>query len=350
MSIDINDPRTMLGVITESKRPLQVMKDMFFTRRRTHDTVNLDVDIITKSRPRGWMVNPVAQGVVVTRGGVATKTVKPGYFRRKKTIVPADFLLRRAGESYGGSLSPAARVAQLRGEDLADLMDGIDRDEEIMCAEAMWTGLVNCYEWPEGAAAPVLVRQIDFELPATHNVTLATLWSDASADICEQLATGSRLCQDDSGLAPDILFLSTDLVEYFVHNTKIKVIMDNRRMEGARINFAPWGRRVTFVGHLTYADLDVDVVTYSETYDSFAGVATRITPAKYGGLFCTQAPYELHYGVIQNLAAGANGFMGTRFPHRWSEADGSAEWLQLECSPLACNLQPKSSYIFKALA
>ena len=350
MSIDINDPRTMLGIIAEAKRPAQVLGGLFFKRRRTHTTVNLDVDLITKSRPRGWMVNPVAQGVVVTRGGVVTKTIKPGYIRRKKTITPADFLLRRAGEQYGGSMSPGARVAEMRGEDLADLLDGIDRDEEILRAEVLWTGKFPVYEWPEGAAAPVLVREVDFDLPATHNVTLATLWSDAAADILEQLSTGARLCQDESGLTPNILILSTDLIQYFVHNTKIKAVLDNRRMGGSMIDFKPYGQRMTYVGSLNYADLNVDVVTYSETYDSFAGAATRLTPAKYGGLFCTEAPYTMEYGVVQNLKAGASGFVGERFPLRWEEPDGSAEWLQIECSPLCTNLQPKSSYIFKALA
>jgi hypothetical protein len=353
MSIDINDPRTMIGVVEQSKTPEQVIRGLFFKTEKTHDTVNLDVDKITRSRPRGWMVNPAAQGVVVTRGGYTTKTVKPGYFRRKTAVTAADALLRRAGEVYGGGMSPAERVAQIRGQDLRELKEQLDRDIEIMSAESLWTGIVNCYEFPEGAAAPVLARTIDFELPATHVVTLGTLWSGA-ADPMEQLATGARLCQTDSGLSPDILILDSALVPYFVQNTKVKDLLDNRRMQGSTIDFKPYGARATYVGHINYADLNVDVITYSAVYDSFAtpAVSTPLVPSTYGGLFCTQAKYEMHYGVIQNLAAmrGLGGaYVGRYFPHQWEELDGSAAYLQLESSPLACNLQPESSYIFKAL-
>lgn len=352
MAIDIKDPRTLAAVTEEMKRPASVMRGMFFKEQAPSNTRTLDVKKITRSRPRGIMVNPIVQGHVVTRGGYTMETVTPGYFREKMTITPTDALVTRANEQIGGSMTPGERVAAMRGQDLAELRDRIDRNIEIMCGECMWTGKVNCYEWPEGAAAPVLVRQIDFELPADHNVTLGTPWSDAAADILEQLATGCRKVQDDSGLVADTLILSTDLIQYFVHNTKIKVVLDNRRMDGTNIAFAPYGNRVSFVGTINYADVNLKVMTYSEAYNDFDGTLTRITPAKKGGLFCTSAPYELHWGAIMNLKAMNGGRLaeGRYFPLTWAADDGSAEWMQMESSPLACNLQPKSSYIFQALA
>lgn len=340
--IDIFDTRTMLEAVEQMLRPRRWLRDTFFPAAPPSDTESLDVDIIKGGRKLAPFCSPLAEGKVIPGVGFTTQTLKPGYIKPKRPTTAADLLHRSPGQIlYAGGETIEQRAQKKLGEDLADLMDTIDRREEWMAASALDLGAITMKIKGETADQSVLV---DFQMAATHKITLTAtdLWSDAASDPLAKLASVSAIIRKDSGVSPNTLVLGSDAAAAFVGNAKVQKFLDLRAVDMGEIKPMELPDGVTYIGRLRYPGLFVDVYSYDEWFEhEDTGVLTPMVPVKKAWLGSNRSANRTQYAVIQDIEAIEGGQAAvSRFPKSWVTKDPAVRWLMVQAAPLPTMKQP----------
>lgn len=342
MAIDIFDTRTMLEAVEQMHRPTRWLRDMFFPAATPSDTDTLDVDIIKGGRKLAPFCSPLAEGRVIPGTGFTVNTIKPGYIKPKRPTTAADLLTRLPGQTiYSGGQTIEQRAQIKLGQDLADLMDTIDRREEWMAASALDLGTITMTIKGETGDKSVVV---DFGMDSTHKVTLTgtDLWADAGSDPLAKLASIAQIIRKDSGISPNVLVLGSDAAAAFINNAKVQKLLDLRAVDVGEVKPMELPQGVTYVGRIRYPGLFVDVYAYDEWYEAEStGTLTPMVPAKKAWLGSTRSANRTQYAVIQDIEAIEGGQAAvSRFPKSWVTKDPAVRWLMVQAAPLPTMKQP----------
>lgn len=350
--IDIFNTRTMLEAVEQMHRPGRWLRDMFFRPDTPSDTESLDIDIVKGGRKMAPFVSPIAEGRIIPGTGFTTQTLKPGYIKPKKVTTAQDLLNRLPGQIvYSGNQTVEDRAQIKLGQDLAELMDTIDRREEWMAASALDLGTITMKIKSETADKTVIV---DFQMSATHKVTLAgnDLWDNALSTPLAKLASLAQVARKDSGLSPDVLVLGTDAANAFIGNANVLKYLDLRAVDMGEIKPAELPAGVTYVGRLRYPGLFVDVYCYDEWFEhEDTAVLTPMVPVKKAWLCSTRSVNRTQYAVIQDIEAIEGGQAAVaRFPKSWITKDPAVRWLMVQAAPLPTLKQPDAFMSIQVLA
>jgi hypothetical protein len=350
--IDMFDTRTMLEAVEQMYRPKSWLRDTFFPAAVPADTESLDVDIIKGGRKLAPFCSPLAEGKVITGAGFTTQTLKPGYIKPKRPTSAADLLTRLPGATvYAGGGTIEQRAQLKLGQDLADLMDTIDRREEWMAASALDLGAITMKIKGETTDQSVLV---DFQMAASHKITLTStdLWTDAASDPLKKLASIATIIRKDSGVSPNILVLGSDAAAAFVDNVKVQKYMDMLKVDVGQIKPQELPEGVTYICSLRYPGLFIDVYSYDEWYEhEDTGLLTPMVPLKKAWLGSTRSANTTQYAVIQDIEAIEGGQAAvSRFPKSWVTKDPAVRWLMVQAAPLTTMKQPDAFASIQVLA
>lgn len=334
--IDMFKSRTMLAALEQSYKPRKFLSNLFAANEETHGTEYIDIDIVKGKRTMAPFVAPRAEGRVMARQGRTTRSYKVPYLKPKRTIEAEDLLKRNSGSNVYTPEQLAAKAAEMLGKDLVDLTDSIDRRIEWMVASALTTGkIVVSGVADEGNDAAVVDDEIDFGLPATHNVTLTgvALWTDATSNPITKLREWKRIIAQDSGLSARAVIFGSGVVDAFINNTKVKDQLSNRRIELGQIKPEELPEGVTYIGYLN--DPGLDVYAYDEWYVDDAGNEQPMIPVDRIVMGATNARSTRHYGPILDMDAMEEGMsVGKWYPKSWREKDPSARFLLVQSAPI----------------
>lgn len=232
--------------------------------------------------------------------------------------------------------SPQQRAADILTKDLAELTGYSERRAEWMAAQGLFTGLVPVKgEIDEGDDAAVVDDVIDFEMQASHKVTLTTpaLWSETTGTPITDLRDWKRLISQDSGKTARAVVMGSSVIDPFLDHAQVKGRLDNRRMEMGLISFDDLGPGVTYIGFLS--DPGLDVYSYDEWYVDDAGDSQPMVPVDKILMGATDAMAIPHYGAIQDLDAIEAGMVEARwYPKSWREKDPSVRFVMVQSAPL----------------
>jgi len=351
--IDLFDSRTMLSAVEQIKRPGTFLRDMFFPLQNQSDTETVDVDIIKGKRRMAPFVSPMAEGKLVEGQGFSTSTIKPGYVKPKMVTTAQDLMTRSAGNVlYAGQQTVEQRAQAKLGKDLATLMDMVTRREEWQAAQALNLGQVVMKIKAETGDKTVTV---DFNMPATHKITLAglDLWSDtANSNPIAKLRAWAQLIGKDSGLSPNTLVLGSDAAQAFIDHPKVQKILDMRAVDMGAINPQQLPEGVSYVGRINAPGLFVDVYSYDEWYiDDDTAVETPMVPVNKVWLGTSKAQNTQLHAVIQDVEAIEGGLAAvSRFPKSWITKDPAVRWLMMQSAPLMALNQPDAFVSAQVLA
>ncbi|OHD22469.1 MAG: hypothetical protein A2Y38_24960 [Spirochaetes bacterium GWB1_59_5] len=351
--IDIFDTRTMLEAVEQMKRPRRFLRDLCFPPAAPADTETVDIDIIKGKRRLAPFVSPLSEGKRVEDIGFSTNTIKPGYIKPFKITTAQQLLNRQPGQTiYQGGQSIEDRAQIKLGEDLAELMDMIDRREEWMAAKAMDTGAITMKIKAETGDKTVTV---DFLMASSHKVTLAgnDLWSDTvNSDPLTKLRSLAQLISQDSGLSPDTLILGTDAATAFLNHPKVKDMLNFRRADMGEINVRELPNGVSYLGQLRAPSLFLDVYTYDEWFiDEDTSTEGPMVPVKKAWMCCSRCACKTLYAVIQDMEAIEGGQAAvTRFPKSWIPKNPAVRHLMVQSAPLPALLQPDCFVSVQVLA
>ena len=171
--MDLYTPTRIEEVFRRSPRVTTFLKSTFFKGSKTFVTQSVNFDIVEGSRSVAPFVNPKAGGQVIPNKGYSTKTYTAPLVSPEKVTEAEEMLNRIAGEQITSSMTPAERAVRKLSEDLVEMDEMITRREEVMCAEALFTGKIT-------VKGKNIDDEIDFGFSNTE--TLSKKWSAAGSD------------------------------------------------------------------------------------------------------------------------------------------------------------------------
>jgi hypothetical protein len=294
----------------------------------------VDIDIYKGKRKISVYVSPYSQGKVRARDGYETKTYKPPYIKEKRTTTAADFFKRQIGEPIYSGSSPAQKASQQLAKDLLEMDSCITRAEELQAAQALFTGKVVLTKQKEDGS--FITEEINYSPSVSHQIALtgSDLWTDTteSCDPLAKLRSFRRLLVQDSGVSPDIIIMSYDVIDVFLNHPKIKGMggLSPIKVELGQISPQLLPNGVTYWGYLK--DIACDIYSYDEWYlDPVDNTEKPMVPEKKIFMGSTKARMDRLYGCIKDLSAL---YSVPRFPKSWEEEDPSARFLLMQSAPL----------------
>jgi len=327
MAIDIFSTRTMLAALEKMFEPKTFFLDTFFSKSETSMTEYVDIDVYKRGRRLAPFVHYTSEAKLVERKGFKRLSFKPPYIKQKMLTTAEDILKTLPGNHiYQGNSSPADRAAKQLGRDLSELQDMIVRREEWMASQVLQAGKIT-------VTGDGLDAEIDFQMDASHKITLATTWDNASADIVGDLRDWAQLIRKDSGLNPDIVVMGSDAASQFLENDAIQKLFDNRRIDIGTVSPTEVPGGVSFLGTIRLPSLTADIFTYDEWWEDDTGTLQPMMPTKKVIMGSRKARMVRHYGAIKDIEFG--GLASVRwFPKSWIQRDPSARVLMLQSAPL----------------
>ncbi|WNF36414.1 major capsid protein [Bacillaceae bacterium IKA-2] len=345
MAINIYDTRTMLAAI-EMMMPVNTfLKSTFFSTPKPFTTEHVDVEYKKGRRKMAPFVSPRIAGQVMDRQGFTTKTFKPAPIKPKRIITGDDINKRLMGENIYSQRSAAQRAAELLAADLSEMDEAITRREEWMAAQVLFTGKVDI-------VGDGVDSTLDYGFTNKETLSGTDLWSDKAAS--DPIADLKRWRIDvikSSGITPDRVIMSSDVVDAFVEHPKVKEVMDNRRIILGQIQPQTLADGVTYIGAIS--SLGLDIYSYDEWYyDEVAKVEKPMVPEATLAIVSTRARSSMLYGAVTLTDAQSNNFMtyeGSRIPDSWIQKDPAARFLQIHSMPLPVPHEVDSWFVAKVI-
>ena len=335
--MDIFSTHVLAKVVENLPTPTSFLLDTFFSSIQTSDKEEIYFDV-TDSKPRITpFVSPLMPGKIVDNKGYSTKSFKPAYVKDKRRFDSSIPFKRMAGETIGGSLTPAQRVERALASTLQDQLDNLTRREEVMAAEILRTGQVIV----SGDGYPKTTVSFGRDAALTKVLTGSATWETASVNPIDNLEDWATLIQSKSGVVAKTVIMDPEAWKIFRSKEDVKKFLDYRRGTNNTLSVDPMVRddsKVRFVGSIG----DFDIYVYNDIYLNDAGVATNLLPAKTvllaskDGLEGTRC-----YGAIHDEKA--NWTASRYFIKSWIEEDPSVRWLLLQSAPLVVPYRPNAS-------
>ena len=112
--INLDDTRTLLGVVERSFKPTTTLVDTFFPEVRTFVTETVEMEYRKGTRKMAPFVVPGTKGVNMARNGSQLRVYKAPLMKPKRVIEASDIMRRGFGETVYSQRTPAERAQALR--------------------------------------------------------------------------------------------------------------------------------------------------------------------------------------------------------------------------------------------
>lgn len=332
MTISAYSTAQMLSLVEHMPSPSTFWLNLAFKEQINFTDATIDFDKIKGGRRIAPFVAPTVQGKVMRDLGYDTKSFVPAYLKPKHVVDPSRLLTRKAGEPYGGSMTPAQRRDVIIADNVKTQKEMIIRRWELMAAEAILDGVVTV------SGDDYDTKVVDFGRDPGQSVTLTGTdrWSDSTSKPYQDLEAWSvqtsRLC----GYAIRDWILGSDAWNALMAHPDTKDLLDrNIANGGATLQAGPGnipddGAIVELKGTV---GVGIRIWTYQDIYDDDDGnpvevmpsdCVVGINPAGLRGVRC--------FGAILDAQAG---FQAQEiFAKDWFNEDPSVEYVMSQSAPL----------------
>lgn len=332
--VSIYEPRTMGRVVQKLPPVRTFFRSTFFRNEETFVTKNVDVDFKKGSRKVAPFVSRLIGGKIVPNTGYETKTYTPPLVAPEKVTTIDDLLERRPGENMFSGRTPAERAVLKMSEDFVELREQITRREELMCAQAIFTGQIP-------VIGDGVNEVIDFHFTNKEKITTAAKkWTADTSDPIADLKRWHETVQKTGFTNCDICVMGSDVANAFVNNAKVKDLLDVKNYALAVIQPKQLPNGTTYIG--TIHELGLDIYKYNEWYlddwtNPDAPEDKPLVPADSLALLSTSANYSMYYGAITLIDEATGAFRtveGKYVPDTWAKRKPARRFLSLSSAPL----------------
>lgn len=332
--VSIYEPRTMGRVVQKLPPVRTFFRSTFFRNEETFVTKNVDVDFKKGSRKVAPFVSRLIGGKIVPNTGYETKTYTPPLVAPEKVTTIDDLLERRPGENMFSGRTPAERAVLKMSEDFVELREQITRREELMCAQAIFTGQIP-------VIGDGVNEVIDFHFTNKEKITTAAKkWTADTSDPIADLKRWHETVQKTGFTNCDICVMGSDVANAFVNNAKVKDLLDVKNYALAVIQPKQLPNGTTYIG--TIHELGLDIYKYNEWYlddwtNPDAPEDKPLVPADSLALLSTSANYSMYYGAITLIDEATGVFRtveGKYVPDTWVKRKPARRFLSLSSAPL----------------
>lgn len=327
------DTIKLQGVIKEMDEFTPYLTNFLCGQQFFFDTEEIAFDKMFEGNTLAPYVSPLVAGKVNAKQGSNVLKFSVPYIKDLDQVTPADGVKRRVGEAFGGTMTPATRIAAERVRLLARHGKRLSlRIEEQVSQIINRGGKVLC----EGEGHPSI--EVDYKMSAANNITVtgAARWSQLDPDTDD----GQEILDDlEDWAANSNTSISTVILEKSVwkHISKFKAVKDLRdtqvRGESSSFSLAPNTNKseVKWVGTLGTLELYVYTGFYRASDDA---AAAKVPFLDVGRVLLAPAAPEgaVAYGAIKDVQEMR---AVRQFSKNWISQDPSAENLMSQSAPLA---------------
>lgn len=345
MAIDIFDPIELQEAVRVMPHKASFLKDTLFNSDKLHATTEVMVDFKKGQRRVATFVSDNAVAPVTGKIGYATNTFETPLVSPKDVTTILDTMKRVPGEVLMNSgMTPEGRARELLLDALTDFETQIILREEVMCAQALFTGKIPVIG--EGVN-----RTITFS-GFTHNGSASTLWdaSGSTADPIEDLKVWVSACQKDGSRTPTICVFSPNAYAAFVARCMAIGYFDQANYLNVAINPSFKAENVSYCGYLK--DPALELYVYNDWYQddwTTPGTVTTLPIIPKGKLLLASqnCHFPTHYGVLayaDEASGELRSVMAKRLADSWMQKEPAARFLKLMSRPLPCPIEVDSWY------
>jgi hypothetical protein len=336
--MDIYTTATLNRLVQSLIRPQTALLSAFFGEVETSDTETIFFDVTNKKRRISPFVSPLKEGRLVSDEGYVTKTFRPAYIKDKRVFDPNKALKRMAGETIGGSMSPADRAQANLVIASADQLDMLMRRKEIMAAEVLRTG--KCVISGDGYPSV----EVDFGRDSSHTVTLTSTarWGESGVDPLKDVKNWAlNSVMKRSGAKVTDVIMDAEAAQLFVDSASVANYLSTRPSSAdpdqLRSNvFLDMG--LNFIGRIG----GVNFWIYADWYVNEAGTEVPILPSNTVILASAGIEGVQHQGAIKDEASGLQPL--EFFSKSWAQEDPSVRYLLMQSAPLVVPYRPNASF------
>lgn len=336
MAFDIYNTHTLTTVVASLLGDPQFLVDRYFSAVQTETSEEIHFDVMDGKRRIAPFVSPLVEGQIVAQLGYSTYTFKPAYIKDKRVFDMNKPLKRQAGENFGGTMSPDARLRAQIAIQLQDQRTMLNRRFEVMAGEILVTGKSTI----TGDKYPTVV--VDFGRSALNNVTASPLWSDTTnANPLTDLAKWSAVGLQTQGFVLSDVIMTPDAWGAFSTN---KFVLDRlnlyRGLAGppSLALGTPAAEGAVYMGVIDTHNIWQYLGWYVDPMD---GAEKQIIPAGKVILTSPLLGGVQAYGAIRDEEAGLQPL--PMFVKSWIEPDPSVRFIMLQSAPLLVPYRPNGS-------
>lgn len=346
--LNLLETRSQLAVINLMDTPKTFLRDTFFTKVEKFPTAKVDVDIKKGHRKMAPYVHERIGGKLVENTGFYTETYQPPLVGPHTVTTAFDLMMRTAGESTSGGMTPEERGKKKFLEDSLMLEEMITRREEYMCAQAIFEGKIDVVG--EG-----LNHVIDFNHTNRETLSGKKLWSDPTSQPLGDIKRWVRQVQITGFVNVDTMIMASDVVDEFLRHPDIKEMLDVRKYSLGEMSPRQLPSGVTYIGTLTREG--IDIYEYNEHFlDDFTDEKNPkmkpLVPAGTVALLNSRADYARLYAAVTIADDKSNALVTyeeTRVPSQWVERNPARQMYQLNAKPLMVPTQADSWFVAHVL-
>jgi hypothetical protein len=335
----IYDTRTLIKTVKKIHPVMNWFRNRYFptTDKDIFPTKKVLIEYKEGSKKMAPFVIPRKGGITMDREGYSAKEYDPPYVAPQRPLTIDDLNNKGFGEDLYADMTPEQRQAQVLGEDLADLSAMIDRREEWMCGEVIFTGQVIMKHYAEkyGEGEPVekVLRYYDSSF---QNVYIPeVLWDGVTPKIYDDLdAMVSMLTT--AGCPVTDLNMAADVYAKFIGDAGMQKLLDNRTINIGNITPIETPDGVAHVGNIIVRGKKLDIFVYDETYENEEG---QIVSFMQSGKIFLSAPGmgRMLYGAITQIEQEDNVFhthRGKKVPKYLADAKHETREIRVAAAPI----------------
>ena len=280
MPLDIFRTHALIASIETLTPPTTFLRDRYFPTGSGDIFSTEDVIIEYKdgSRKLAPFVVPRENGILIERGGYNASAFKPLTIAPKRNVTADDLAVRGFGEALYSEMTPQQRAAALITRDLLELDELVTRREEQMCAEVMTTNALTMTEYADNLEKGQ-EKHIQFYEGVNNAIyTPSANWDADGANILGDLYEMAMMLRE-RGLAAQDVLIGSDVAAAIISNPTMQTLLDNRRFELGTIKPGELTGGAALLGVLNAYGVQLNLITYPETYDLGDGTMAPYIPA-----------------------------------------------------------------------
>ncbi|MGE7113242.1 major capsid protein [Lysinibacillus sp. NPDC047702] len=323
---------TLLQAIVSMPKTHTFLRDTFFPKNETFVTEEVLIDYKKGKRRMAPFVAPRVGGITIKRDGYKTERLKAPRLAPQRAMTIDDVSTRMVGENIFSNKTPAQRQNELLATDLQELGESIDRREEFMAAQVLFTGKVDLAGYADDKLTEKVDQELDYDFTQKETLSGDDLWSNSNSNPYNYLAAGRKQIIKESGVSPDVVIMGEKAAEVFVNHPKIKELFDKLNINLGLIQPTLKNEALTFIGKLP--GLGLEIYTYDEYYEDEVGELQPMVPVN-DILIAKTAQGAIAYGAITQLEDKRfNTYEGRLVPKQWADAANETIMLRLSSRPV----------------
>ena len=323
MAQELFTRQELYSIVSQKEPVLFFLKKLFNAPAVISSEKNLRLEYFKEGEKASAYVERRSEGHLVDDVSLQAQSVEPPYLKPKMITSISGRATRMENENpFASGENPQARKARDIGEKAALLERQVQRTIELQCSDLLHKGEVKVRNLDNKT-----LREVNYNMPASHRVTLAAAdrWNAATSNPRTTARNAHLKVSKGSGLTIDTCIMGSDASEAFIKNEEIKDLLKNTQQKLTDIQEEFVNMGVIYEGRIG----SVDYFTYVANF-KIGSTSYNVMDAKTAIYASSKSGAHVMYALPEHEQAVPT----DRFPVTYEIEDPSGTIIQLHSAPL----------------